>query len=106
MQEMKPVKEGKVREIYDNGDSLIMVATDRISCFDVILNNEVTKKGTVPVSYTHLLSEAAFQVWESSLITTVFGFLKNSRIYKFHDKPPENKNNILKINFNYKRLSW
>ena len=47
MQEMKPVKEGKVREIYDNGDSLIMVATDRISCFDVILNNEVTKKGTV-----------------------------------------------------------
>ena len=28
----------------DNGDSLIMVATDRISCFDVILNNVVTKK--------------------------------------------------------------
>ena len=47
MQEFKPVKEGKVREIYDNGDSLIMVATDRISCFDVILHNEVTKKGTV-----------------------------------------------------------
>ena len=32
MQELKPIKEGKVREIYDNGDSLIMVATDRISC--------------------------------------------------------------------------
>ncbi len=47
VQEMKPVKEGKVREIYDNGNSLIMVATDRISCFDVILKNEVTKKGTV-----------------------------------------------------------
>ncbi len=42
MQELKPIKEGKVREIYDNGDSLIMVATDRISCFDVILHNEVT----------------------------------------------------------------
>ena len=42
-----PIKEGKVREIYDNGDSLIMVATDRISCFDVILHNTVTKKGTV-----------------------------------------------------------
>ncbi len=41
---MKPIKEGKVREIYDNGDSLIMVATDRISCFDVILKNQVTKK--------------------------------------------------------------
>ena len=44
MQELKPIKEGKVREIYDNGDSLIMVATDRISCFDVILHNEVTKE--------------------------------------------------------------
>ena len=44
---MKPIKEGKVREIYDNGDSLIMVATDRISCFDVILKNIVSKKGTV-----------------------------------------------------------
>jgi len=47
MTELKPIKEGKVREIYDNGDTLIMVATDRISCFDVILNNQVTKKGTV-----------------------------------------------------------
>lgn len=47
IQECKPIKEGKVREIYDNGDSLIMVATDRISCFDVILKNQVTKKGTV-----------------------------------------------------------
>jgi phosphoribosylaminoimidazole-succinocarboxamide synthase len=45
--DFKPIKEGKVREIYDNGDSLILVATDRISCFDVILNNTVTKKGTV-----------------------------------------------------------
>ena len=44
---LKPIKEGKVREIYDNGDSLIMVATDRISCYDVILHNIVTKKGTV-----------------------------------------------------------
>ena len=44
---MKPVKEGKVREIYDNGDSLIMVATDRISCYDVILKNKIVKKGTV-----------------------------------------------------------
>lgn len=47
MTDFKPVKEGKVREIYDNGDTLIMVATDRISCFDVILHNQVHKKGTV-----------------------------------------------------------
>ena len=44
---LKPIKEGKVREIYDNGDSLVMVATDRISCFDVILHNKVTNKGRV-----------------------------------------------------------
>ena len=30
MTEFKPIKEGKVREIYDNGDRLIMVATARI----------------------------------------------------------------------------
>ena len=47
MKEFKPMKEGKVREIYDNGDSLIMVATDRISAFDVILKNKITDKGAV-----------------------------------------------------------
>ena len=47
MEIFSPVKEGKVREIYDVGDSLIMVATDRISCFDVILHNIVKGKGTV-----------------------------------------------------------
>ena len=64
------------------------------------------KRGYNQKELANLLISAAFQVWESSLITTIFGFLKNSMIYKFHDKPPENKNNILKINFNYKRLSW
>ncbi|SEP98825.1 phosphoribosylaminoimidazole-succinocarboxamide synthase [Lachnospiraceae bacterium RM5] len=47
MNEFKPIKEGKVREVYDNGDSLIIVATDRISAFDVILKNKVTKKGAI-----------------------------------------------------------
>ena len=47
MKEYAPFKEGKVREIYDVGENLILVATDRISCFDVILNNIVTRKGTV-----------------------------------------------------------
>jgi len=47
MQEYTPFKVGKVREIYDIGDSLIMVATDRISAFDVILKNKIEKKGTV-----------------------------------------------------------
>lgn len=47
MQQFSPVKEGKVREIYDIGDSLIMYATDRISAFDVILKNNITNKGRV-----------------------------------------------------------
>ena len=47
MTEFSPVKEGKVREVYDNGDSLVIVATDRISAFDVILKNEVTDKGAI-----------------------------------------------------------
>lgn len=47
MKEFKPVKEGKVREVYDNGDSMIIVATDRISAFDVILKNTVHKKGAI-----------------------------------------------------------
>ena len=47
MTEFKPIKEGKVREIYDNGDSLIMVATDRISAFDFILPDEIPFKGEV-----------------------------------------------------------
>ncbi len=47
MTEFKPVKEGKVREIYDLGENLLMVATDRISAFDVILNNQITDKGKI-----------------------------------------------------------
>ncbi len=47
MQEYKPFKSGKVREMYDAGDSIIMVATDRISAFDHILKNNIVKKGTI-----------------------------------------------------------
>ena len=47
MKEYKPVASGKVREIYDDGDTLIMVASDRISAFDVILNNQITDKGRI-----------------------------------------------------------
>ena len=47
MENLKLLYEGKVREIYDNGDSLIMVATDRISAFDNILKNKITDKGAI-----------------------------------------------------------
>ena len=47
MKEYKPFKSGKVRELYDLGDSLIMVCTDRISAFDNILEKPIPKKGEV-----------------------------------------------------------
>ena len=45
--ELKLVKKGKVRDIYDMGDSLLMVATDRISAFDVIMPDPVPGKGKI-----------------------------------------------------------
>ncbi len=47
MKQFQPIKEGKVREVYDNGDTLILVATDRISAFDIILKNKITDKGAI-----------------------------------------------------------
>ncbi len=44
---LKPPRRGKVRDIYDLGDELIIVATDRISAFDVVLPNAVPEKGRV-----------------------------------------------------------
>ena len=41
------LKRGKVRDIYDLGDSLLMIATDRISAFDVIMNSPVPGKGKI-----------------------------------------------------------
>lgn len=45
--DIKPDAQGKVRDIYDLGDKLLMVATDRISAFDYILDSEIPNKGRV-----------------------------------------------------------
>lgn len=47
MKEYTPVSSGKVREIYDCGDSLVMVASDRISAFDIILKSLIPNKGKI-----------------------------------------------------------
>lgn len=44
---LKPFSKGKVRDIYDLGDNLLVVTTDRISAFDVILPNPIPDKGKV-----------------------------------------------------------
>ena len=70
MQEFKPVKEGKVREIYDVGENLIMVATDRISAFDVILKNKVSKKGTVLTQMSRFWFDFTKDVVKNHMVST------------------------------------
>ena len=45
--EIRPDSHGKVRDIYDCGDSLLMVASDRISAYDYILPDEIPYKGEI-----------------------------------------------------------
>ncbi|MCR4727493.1 MAG: phosphoribosylaminoimidazolesuccinocarboxamide synthase [Lachnospiraceae bacterium] len=70
MTEYKPVKEGKVREIYDVGDKLILVATDRISCFDVILKNTVTNKGKVLTQMSKFWFDLTEDIIPNHMIST------------------------------------
>jgi phosphoribosylaminoimidazole-succinocarboxamide synthase len=66
---MKLLKRGKVRDVYDLGERILMVATDRISAFDVIMPDPVPGKGEIltrislfwfnvmePVVANHLIS--------------------------------------------------
>src|ERR1035437_7321484 len=44
---LRPPRRGKVRDIYDLGDRLLLVATDRISAFDVVLSPGISGKGII-----------------------------------------------------------
>src|SRR5436853_722994 len=44
---IKKLRSGKVREVFDLGETLLFVATDRLSAFDVILPDPIPKKGAV-----------------------------------------------------------
>jgi len=48
--DLKLFRKGKVRDVYDLGDKLLVVSTDRISCFDVVLSNGIPFKGNVLTS--------------------------------------------------------
>ena len=50
---IKKVRSGKVREVYDLGDSFLLVASDRISAFDVIMPNGIPRKGEVLTQISH-----------------------------------------------------
>lgn len=47
MEALNIIKQGKVRDIYDLGDCLLMVATDRLSAFDVVMPDPIPDKGKV-----------------------------------------------------------
>lgn len=70
MKEYSPVKEGKVRELYDAGDSLIMVATDRISAFDHILQNDIVDKGVVLTQMSKFWFDYTKDVVPNHMIST------------------------------------
>ena len=51
------VRSGKVREVFDLGDSFLLVASDRISAFDVIMPNGIPNKGAVLTQISHFWFE-------------------------------------------------
>ncbi len=73
--DLKLLNRGKVRDLYDLGDQLLMIATDRISAFDVILPNGIPYKGTILT----LLSE----FWFSQLSDIIPNHLLSTRVEEF-----------------------
>ena len=53
-----PRHQGKVRDIYDLGDHLLLVATDRMSAFDVVMNEPIPDKGRILTQSVRLLVPA------------------------------------------------
>jgi len=54
---VKKLRSGKVRDIFDLGDALLLVASDRISAFDVIMPNGIPRKGDVLTQISHFWFE-------------------------------------------------
>ena len=54
---IKKVRSGKVREVFDLGDRFLLVASDRISAFDVIMPNGIPRKGEVLTQISHFWFE-------------------------------------------------
>ena len=67
---LKPPKRGKVRDIYDLGNTLLIVATDRISAFDVVLPNAVPEKGRVLTEISKYWFSQTEKIVPNHLIST------------------------------------
>ena len=69
IKEVPLLKRGKVRDIYDLGDTLLIVATDRISAFDVVLPTPIPDKGKILTLMTLFWLDFLKDVVENHLIT-------------------------------------
>lgn len=67
---IEPDSRGKVRDLYDLGDALLLVASDRISAFDYILEDEIPYKGEVLTRLSCYWFELLEGVVENHLIST------------------------------------
>ena len=67
--DIKPTSSGKVRDLYDLGDALLFVATDRISAFDYVLKSEIPNKGRVLTQLSRFWFELLDGVIENHLIS-------------------------------------
>ncbi|MFC2075996.1 phosphoribosylaminoimidazolesuccinocarboxamide synthase [candidate division KSB1 bacterium] len=63
------VARGKVRDIYDLGDSLLLVASDRISAYDVVMNEGIPAKGNILTAMTLFWLDYLADVVENHLIS-------------------------------------
>ena len=66
---LKKFKTGKVRDVYDLGDELLIVATDRLSAFDVVMPNGIPDKGRVLTQLSLFWFDLTKDVVENHLIT-------------------------------------
>src|SRR5882724_12536349 len=64
------LKSGKVREVFDLGDALLFVATDRLSAFDVILPNPIPEKGRVLTALSEFWFRKTAHIVENHLLTS------------------------------------
>ncbi len=67
--DLKLLKRGKVRDIYDLGDRLLMVATDRISAFDVVMPDPIPDKGIILTQISLYWFNIMQSIVENHLIT-------------------------------------
>jgi phosphoribosylaminoimidazole-succinocarboxamide synthase len=66
------LKSGKVREVFDLGDTLLFAATDRLSAFDVILPDPIPEKGRVLTALSEFWFRKTAQIVENHFLTSDF----------------------------------